>query len=181
MSIDKRIASVVVGSMLVLAQTPISTVQSTASPVQRSDPAVDAYVTFVDGKRLEVPVDRAFVVAALDRLVSAVEALALTQTAPNEKTLAAAHRIRREIRRLRPISGDAPALIKERWNVFMEAAQLVAGVSREMGPPGARTGVIDALLTAADGLDYDYPLRWQPSNIEMYFDLASRSLKQMTR
>ena len=63
----------------------------------------------------------------------------------------------------------------------MEAAQLVANVSREMGPPGARAGVTDALLTAADGLDYDYPLRWQPNNIEMYFDLASRSLKQMTR
>ena len=180
MSVHKRMAFVV-GSMLCLVQTSISTLQSPASPVQQSDPAVDAYVTFVDGKRLEVPVDRAFVVAALDRLVSAVEALALTQAAPNEKTLATAHRIRLEIRRLRPISGDAPALVKARWNVFMEAAQLVANVSREMGPPGARAGVTDALLTAADGLDYDYPLRWQPNNIEMYFDLASRSLKQMTR
>lgn len=122
MSVHKRIASVVVGSMLFLIQTSVSTLQSPAGPVQQSDPAVGAYVTFVDGKRLEVPVDRAFVVAALDRLVSAVEALALTQTAPNEKTLATAHRIRREIRRLRPVSGDAPALIKERWNVFMEAA-----------------------------------------------------------
>ena len=33
--------------------------------------------------------------------------------------------------------------------------------------------------TAADGLDYDYSLRSQPNNIEIYFDLASRALKQM--
>ena len=69
MSVHKRIVSVVVGSMLFLVQTSVSTLQSPASPVQQNDPAVDAHVTFVDGKRLEVPVDRAFVVAALDRLV----------------------------------------------------------------------------------------------------------------
>ena len=63
----------------------------------------------------------------------------------------------------------------------MAVAQLAADVSREIGPPGARELVINALLGAADGLDYDYPLRWQPANIKTYFDLASRALEQMTR
>jgi hypothetical protein len=182
MSIHKRIASIVIGTTVFLVQTPVPFLQSPPTPaVQRSDPAVDAYVTFVGGKRLEVPIDRVFVVASLDRLVSAAEALAVTQAVPNENTLATAHRIRREIPRLRLISGDVPALAKEHWNVFMAAAQLVADVSRQIGPAGARDGVINALLTDADGLDYDYPLRWQPNNVEMYFDLASRALKQMTR
>lgn len=57
---------------------------------------------------------------------------------------------------------------------------------RRHRPPDCRrltrsryAGVLDALTTAADGLDYDYPLKWQPNAIQMYFDLAARALRQM--
>ena len=63
----------------------------------------------------------------------------------------------------------------------MAVAQLAADVSREIGPLGAREDVITSLLRSADGLDYDYPLRWQPGNIGNYFELASRAVEQMTR
>ena len=172
--------AILVFTAVFLPHASLSAVQSPSRPVASpSDPAVDAYTTFVEGKKLAVPVDRTFVVAALDRLVSAVEALALRRENPDEKLLSSAHTVRREIRRLQPIVGDSPPRIKERWNVFQEVARLVADVSREIGPPGARKGVTAALLTAADGLDYDYSLRSQPNNIEIYFDLASRALKQM--
>jgi hypothetical protein len=180
MRIRTRLAPVVLGTTVLVIQTPTAVLQSRPqSVVSRTDSAVDAYTTFVEGKRLDLPVDRAFVVAALDRLVSAVEALAFRQATPSDKILSTAHKVRREIRRLEPISGDSPSQIRERWNVFLAVAQLVADVSREIGPPGARQGVTSSLLRAADGLDYDYPLRWQPNNIEIYFDLASRALKQM--
>ena len=145
----------------------------------RTDPAVEAYTTFVAGKKLEAPVDRAFVVAALDRLVSAVEALALKETAPNATILSTAHKVRREIRRLVTISGDSASQIKERWNVFVAVAHLVDDVARALAPPGAPRGVTGALLRAADGLDFDQPLRWQPDNIERYLELASRALTQI--
>ena len=41
-------------------QRPAGATRGTAG----SDPAVDAYTSFVDGKQLEAPVDRDFVVAA---------------------------------------------------------------------------------------------------------------------
>jgi len=181
MGIRTRLATVGLCTTVLVGHAALSASQSQPQSVpSTTDPAVDAYTTFIEGKKLDVPVDRAFVVAALDRLVSAVEALALRQTTPSDKILSTAHEVRREIRRLQPISGDSPSHIKERWNVFLAVAQLVADVSREIGPPEARQGVTAALLTAADGLDYDYPLRWQPNNIEIYFDLASRTLKQMS-
>jgi hypothetical protein len=81
----------------VLGLFPISN-QQTSTTLRREDPAVAAYTTFVQGKKLTVPVDREFVVAALDRLVSALEGVAL--------------------------SCD---------------------------------------VASADGLDFDYPLKWQPA------------------
>jgi hypothetical protein len=156
-------------------QRPAGATRGTAG----SDPAVDAYTSFVDGKELEVPVDRDFVVAGLDRLASAAEALTLTRRTPNAAVLNAAHRIRREIRRLRQLDSDAPEITKQRWNVFVSTARLIADVSRDLGKSGASDGVLDALITAADGLDYDYPLKWQPNAIHMYFDLAARALRQM--
>jgi len=144
-----------------------------------SDPAVEAYISFVDGKELDVPVDRDFVVASLDRLASAAEALTLTRRTPNAAVLNAAHRIRQEIRRLRQVAGDAPRTTKQKWDVFLATARLVADVSRDLGTRGASDGVLDALMTAADGLDYDYPLKWQPNAIQIYFDLAARTLRQM--
>ena len=180
MCLRTRLAILVLTPVFV-TNASLSALQSPSRPVASpSDPAVDAYTTFVKGKKLTVPVDRTFVVAALDRLVSAVEALALRRETPDERLLSSAHKVRREIRRLQPIAGDSRLQIKERWNVFQEVARLVADVSREIGPPGAREGVTAALLTAADGLDYDYSLQSQQSNIEMYFDLASRTLRQIT-
>jgi len=174
-----RLATLVLATVFV-AHPHLSALQSPPKPVASPrDPAVDAYLTFVQGKKLTVPVDRTFVVAALDRLVSAVEALALRRENPDEKLLNSAHQVRREIRRLQPIVGESRAQIKDRWNVFQAVAQLVADVSREIGPAGARDGVTAALLRAADGLDYDHSLKSQHNNIEMYFDLASRALKQM--
>lgn len=173
---------VALGAAVWLSDARVLAQQSPVRPLSSAgDPAVAAYTAFIAGKRLDVPVDRDFVVAALDRLVSALEALALRRAAPDEQALSTAHRLRREIRRLQPIAGDKPSQVKERWDVFMAVAQLAAGVSREIGPPGARDNVIAALRRAADGLDYDYPLRWQPANITMYFDLASQALDQMTR
>ena len=63
--------------------------------------------------------------------------------------------------------------------MFVSTARLIADVSRDLGTSGASDGVLDALITAADGLDYDYPLKWQPNAIHMYFDLAARALRQM--
>ena len=123
--------------------------------------------------------DREFVVASLDRLASAAEALTLTRRTPNAAVLTEAHCIRQEIRRLRQVGSDAPEITKQRWNVFVATARLIADVSRGLGTRGASDGVLDALITAADGLDYDYPLKWQPNAIQMYFDLAARALRQM--
>jgi hypothetical protein len=181
MAIRTQPGIVAVGVALLLSHASVPGQQPPVGPVSSAgDPAVDAFRTFVAGKRLDVPVDREFVVAALDRLVSALEALTLRTSTPDEKLLATAHRLRREIRRLQPIAGDKPSQIKERWDVFMAVAQLAADVSRAIGPPGARELVITSLLTSADGLDYDYPLRWQPGNIGNYFEIASRMLEQMT-
>ena len=58
---------------------------------------------------------------------------------------------------------------------------LAADISREIGPHDDKQDVINSLLRSADGLDYDYPLRWQPGNIGNYLELASRALEQMTR
>jgi hypothetical protein len=177
----RTVVALVLGATVFVNHAPVSALQSPSRVVASpSDPAIDAYVTFVTGKRLDVPVDRTFVVAALDRLVSAVEALALRRENPDEKLLSSAHKARREIRRLQPIVGESPSQIKARRDVFVGVAQLVADVSHDIGPPGARDDVTSALIRAADGLDRDYSLRSQQNNIEIYFDLASRALKQMT-
>lgn len=85
MRIRTRLAPVVLGTTVLVIQTPTAALQSRPQPVaSRTDPAVDAYTTFVEGKRLDFPVDRAFVVAALDRLVSAVEALGI-ETGDSER------------------------------------------------------------------------------------------------
>ena len=180
MCIRIPLATLVLGTTVFVSHTYVAVLQSpTQVAASPSDPAVDAYITFVEGKRLEVPVDRAFVVAALDRLVSAVEALALRRENPDERFLTSAHKARREIRRLQPIVGDSPSQIKARRDVFVGVAQLVVDVSHDIGPPGARDDVTSALLRAADGLDRDYSLRAQQNNIEIYLDLASRALKRM--
>ena len=92
--------------------------------------------------------------------------------------LSEAHRIRREIRRLRQLGSDAPEITKQRWNALVATARLIADVSRDPGTRSASDGVLDALTTAADRLDYDYPLKRQPNAIQMDFDLAARARRQ---
>ena len=75
------------------------------------DPAVMAFTTFVVGKDLAYPADRAIVVAAFDRLACAIEGLALARNAFGDADFADVHNLRREIREL-AISADTPALTK---------------------------------------------------------------------
>ena len=69
--------------------------------------------------------------------------------------------------------------IRDARKGFRDRARLIADVSRDLGMRGASDGVLDALTTAADGLDYGYPLKWQPNAIQIYFDLTARALRQM--
>jgi hypothetical protein len=175
-----RLATFILGTAMLVPGTLTASPQPRPQPAaSQSDPAVDDYTTFVQGKRLDAPVDRAFVVAALDRLVSAIEALALTRMAQSATVLSSAHNVRREIRRVAPTSGDSPSQIKGHIHVFVAIAQLADDVARALTPPGAPRGVTGALLRAADGLDFDSPLRWQASNMQLYLDLASRALAQI--
>ena len=174
------LATFILGTTMLVPGTLTASPQPRPQPAaSRSDPAVDAYTTFVQGKRIDAPVDRAFVVAALDRLVSATEVLALTRMTQSAAILSSAHKVRREIRRVAPTSGDTPAQIKGHIDVFVAVAHLVDDVARALAPPGAPRGVTGALLRAADGLDFDYPLRWQANNMQLFLDLASRTLTQI--
>lgn len=144
-----------------------------------SDPAVDAYITFVEGKQLKAPADQQFIIAALDRLVSAVEGLALGKIGPNAVVLSAARRTRHELRQLQPFAPDTPERLRNRWKVFMAAGRLVDDVARELGPRGAEKSLRNAVVRAADSIDYDDPVRWQPEALERFFSLTARALKQM--
>ena len=146
---------------------------------QAGDPAVDAYTMFVEEKTLKAPADLVFIIAALDRLVSAVEGLALRESDPNTDVLSAAHRVRHQIRQLQPFSHATPERIKKRWNVFAKAAALIDQLAHELGPSGPGKALRAAVLRAADSIDYDDPLRWQPDSLEIFFALSARALIQM--
>ena len=174
------VAHLVVCTAIVLASagaTHISDV--TQVQLRAGDPAVDADTTFVQGKKLREPVDLEFVVAALDRLVSAAEGLALGEAHPDGELLAAALEARREIRLLRPSEPSTPKRVKRRWIAFNRSAEVVDALAEELGPRGAPKSLREAVLRAADSIDYDDPLRWQPHAIEIFFDLAARALTQM--
>lgn len=147
--------------------------------VRLSDPAVDGYVEFVDGKQLKAPADRTFIIAALDRLASAVEGLALRQIGPDAAVLSPARKVRHELRLLEPFAADTPERLRNRWKVFTSAAKLVDDLARDLGPRGIGTGLRNAVLRAADSIDYDDPARWQPEALETFFDLTARALRQM--
>lgn len=154
---------------------------SAGSPAQLrlADPAVEAYTSFVAGKQLGAPADRRFIFAALDRLVSAVEGLALRETEPDAALLSAAQRVRKEIRLLRPFAPDTDARMKDRWRVFTAAALLVDDLASAIGSRGADKPIREALLRAADSIDFDDPARMQPEALEYFFTFAARALKQM--
>lgn len=56
----------------------------------------------------------------------------------------------------------------------------MVSLNRSVNPKhAAERSVLDALARAADGLDYDYPLRLQPDNLNLYFRLATEGLQHI--
>ena len=168
--------------LVVLAPLPVSNLQAPTSP-KRRDPAVEAYTTFVEGMKLTLtgPVDREFVVAALDRLVTAVEGLALARDVATDTLLARGHEIRRDMRRLAENDSQAPEILKKKTDVFLAISELVSALNVALGSTrGADQLGIDALKRSADGLDFEYPLKWQPGAIQGFLEIAARVLHQMS-
>ena len=166
-------------SMLVGLAPADASQRNQPAQARMSDPAVEAYTSFVEGKQFGAPADRKFIYSALDRLVSAVEGLALREPEPDAPLLSAAQRVRREIRLLRPFAPDTDARMEKRWRVFTAAGLLVDDLASSLGPRGADKLLREALLRAADSIDYDDPARWQPEALEYFFNFAARALKQM--
>ena len=167
--------------LIVLAPFPVSNLQAQTSP-RRADPAVEAYSSFVKGINLtrSGPVDRDFVVAALDRLVTAVEGLALSRDAATDALLASGHEIRRDIRRLAGNDSAAVEILKKKTDVFVAISELVSALNGALGAKGgAEKSRVDALKRSADGLDFEYPLKWQPGAIQGFLDIAAQVLNQM--
>ena len=142
-----------------------------------SDPAVTAFTTFVVGKERESPADRALVVAALDRLACAIEGLALARNVLTDVEFARIHKLRRDVRAL-GISADTSALTKARAGIFVTTAQLLRDLDGAV-PRGADKALINSLDLSADGLDRDYPLKWQPDAMENFFEFAAKLLQQI--
>lgn len=166
----------------VLGLFPISNLQPSTTP-RRGDPAVEAYTTFVKGIKLTLtgPVDRDFAVAALDRLVTAVEGLALARDVSTEAMLARGHEIRRDMRRLAETDSQALEILKKKTDVFVAISELVSALNVALGPKhGAEQSRIDALERSADGLDFEYPLKWQPGAIQGFLEIAAQVLQQMS-
>ena len=167
--------------LAVLAVFPTSHLQPPTA--RRGDPAVEAYTTFVKGMKLTLgdPVDRDFVVAALDRLVTAVEGLALARDASTDALLTRGHEIRRDLRRLAENDSQAIEVLKKKTDVFVAISELVSRLNVALGPKrGAEQSGIDALKRSADGLDFEYPLKWQPGAIQGFLEIAARVLQQMS-
>lgn len=164
----------------VLGLFPISNLQTSTTP-RRDDPAVAAYTTFVKGKELTVPVDREFVVAALDRLVSGLEGVALSRDIATEAMLTRGHEIRRDMRRLAETDSQALEILKKKTDVFVAIGELVSALNGALGPNrGAEQWAIDALRRSADGLDFEYPLKWQPAAVQGFLEIAGQVLQQMS-
>jgi hypothetical protein len=141
------------------------------------DPAVVAFTTFVGGRDLDYPADRAVIVAALDRLACAIEGLGLTRNDFSDADLSSVHKLRRDIRRLAS-SADTQALTNARADTFATVALLLRHLDNvTLG--GAETSLLDALDRSARGLDRTYPLKWQPVAMQNFFRYASKALKQI--
>ena len=172
-------AAALLSTLVLLAPLPLSSAQP--SPT-RADPAVEAYTSFVKGKQLTLAgaVDREFVVAALDRLVSAVEGLSLARDISSDTLLARAHEIRRDLRRLAENNSPALDILKKKTDVFVALSELVSALNAALGPKGAEPSRIDALKRSADGLDFEYPLKWQPGALQGFLDIAAQVMHQMS-
>jgi hypothetical protein len=166
--------------LVVLALSPALSRQPPTTQ-RRGDPAVEAYTTFIKGKEPAFPADRDFVIAALDRLVAAVEGIALARNVATDSMLAGGHEIRRDIRRLGSTQSQAPEILKKKADVFVAIGEFVGAVNVALGPKrGAEQQGIDALKRSADGLDFEYPLKWQPDAIQGFLEIAEKVLQQMS-
>ena len=175
-----RLVALVMTTVVLLAAGQASSQESAANRrAVRHDPAVTAFTTFVVGRELAYPADRAIVVAALDRLACAIEGLALAHTVLGDAAFARVHKLRRDIRRL-AIDTDSPALTNERADTFVTVAQLLRGLDRAT-QGGAKVELLDALDRSANGLDRDYPLKWQPNAMKNFFEFAAKTLRQIDR
>jgi hypothetical protein len=175
-------AAALLSVLLVLAPSPVLNQRIPTNP-WATDPAVEAYLTFVKGKTLTQtgPVDREFGVAALDRLVSAIEGLALARDVATDTLLARAHEIRRDIRRLAENDSQTLEILKKKTDVFVAISELMSALSVALGPKrGAEPWRLDALQRSADGLDFEYPLKWQPGAIQGYLEIAAQVLQEMS-
>ena len=150
---------------------------SSPAGVALSDPAVDAFVTFVAPKH-SGPLSRPFVVAALDRFVSAIEAVALAHDVADAALFTTAHDIRRDVRRLYSRRSTAEAQIKKRRELFVAAAGLMTAIHAQL-PAEYRVPAprLEALERAADSLDVEDPLLKQPDSVERFFRHAAETLK----
>jgi len=150
---------------------------------KRGDPAVEAYTTFVKGMKLTQggPVDLEFVVAALDRIVSAAEGLALARDVATDTLLTRGHEIRRDMRRLARNDSTAIDILKKKTDVFVAISELLGALHVALGPKqGAEQWAIDALKRSAEGLDFEYPLKWQPGAIQGFLEIGAKVLQQMS-
>lgn len=167
--------------VVLVVSIPVSNLQSQTGS-KRADPAVEAYTSFVKGMNLTRtgPVDPDFVIAALDRLVTAVEGLALARDVATDALLARGHEIRRDMRRLAANDSTALDILKKKTDVFVAISELVSALNGALGAKGgAEKSAIDALRRSADGLDFEYPLKWQPGAIQGFLDIAAQALNQM--
>lgn len=144
------------------------------------DPAVAAFTAFINDKELQFPADRDVVVAAVDRLASAIEGLALARGVLSEAEFARGHALRRDVRYL-SMNADSPALTKARAGIFIRTERLLADLERTMHGNRADQELLNALERAADGLDTDYPLRWQPNAMNNFFRLAAQLFYELDR
>ena len=183
MRVFRTRAAALLSTLALLAASPAPSLQTPARS-KRGDPAVEAYTTFVTDMKLTQaagPVDREFVVAALDRLVVAVEGLALARDVATDTLLARGHEIRRDMRRLAEDDSQSVEILKKKTDVFVAISELVAALNVALGPTrGAEQPGIDALERAADGLDFEYPLKWQPGAIQGFLEMAAKVLRQMS-
>lgn len=171
-----------VGAIAILTAGSTATTQSrAAADLTSTDPAVAAYISYINGKDFNGSIDRAFVVAALDQLLSAVEGVALAQSGSNGELFDTVHHARREVRRLSAVNNE-PVLTKAGRNIFVVTARLVINLDREVRPrPHTPRALLESLKRAADGFDHDDPLRLQPSNLKEFFSFAAEALAHMAR
>ncbi len=163
-------------SAVVMASHSVASPQSPTT-ASSGDPAVKAYLAFVEKNR---PTTRENIVAALDLLASAIQGVASTRgDVFKDPELARVHKLRRDIRRLAS-PGDSQALTTERAAVFVTTAQLLSGLDRGTGAKNDKS-LIDAVHTAAEGLDQDYPLRDQPDALEKFFGFSAKALREIDR